>query len=91
MILKALALASILGLTAGLALPGDAEARSGKAKRGHHEAAKRDCKPYNGLGYYGNPWCDGGWKHAEDYAPGTSPYYDVFDLPQVRRVLRDRH
>ena len=48
-----------------------------------------DCRPYNGpSGYEGNPWCDGGWKYAEDYPPGTSPYHDVFDLPQVRRLTR---
>ena len=47
-------------------------------------AVTRDCTPFNGpFGYYGNPWCDGGYKFAEDYPPGTGRYFDVFELPQV--------
>lgn len=92
MILKRLAAATAIGLIAGLAVPHNAEARSSKARRAHDEAALRDCKPYNGpFGYYGNPWCENGWKYADDYAPGTSPYYDLFDLPQLRRLDRRRY
>jgi len=30
-------------------------------------AGRRDCRPFNGpFGYYGNPWCEGGWKYTED-------------------------
>jgi hypothetical protein len=40
---------------------------------------RRDCRPYNGpYGYYGNPWCEGGWKYTEDrfdsYSYGTYSY-----------------
>lgn len=91
MILKAMATAAAIGLTA-LTVSHDAEARSGKSKRVHKEAAVRDCKPFNGPhGYYGNPWCENGWKYADDYAPGTSPYFDLMDLPQIRRLERRRY
>lgn len=91
MILKGTAAAAI-GLLIGLAAPLDAEARSSKSKRALKEPPVRDCTPYNGpFGYYGNPWCDGGWKFAEDYVPGTSPHHDVFDLPQLRRLDRRRY
>lgn len=91
MILKAMVTATTIGLMA-LTVSHDAEARSGKSQRVHKEAAVRDCKPYNGPhGYYGNPWCENGWKYAEDYAPGTSPYFDILDLPQLRRLDRHRY
>ncbi|HRN84553.1 MAG TPA: hypothetical protein PK857_07010 [Hyphomicrobium sp.] len=92
MILKAIATAATIGLMT-LTVSADAEARSGKSKRVHKEAAVRDdCKPYNGpFGYYGNPWCENGWKYADDYAPGTSPYLDLMDLPQLRRLERRRY
>jgi hypothetical protein len=36
----------------------------------------RDCKPYNGpWGYYGNPWCEGGWKYTEDRFDSYSYWY----------------
>ena len=84
-------IAAAVGVNALGAIPVDADA--GSRKQPHRDrnraAIERDCTPYNGpYGYYGNPWCDGGWKMAEDYAPGTSPYFDVFDLPQVRRHTR---
>ena len=46
---------------ATLAVPaGDARVRREK----RHD----DCRPYNGpFGYYGNPWCDGGFKYQEDF------------------------
>lgn len=81
-------IAVALALTAFVAAPGDVFA-GGKSKYNRERQAARDCTPYNGpFGYYGNPWCDGGYKFAEDYAPGTSPHHDVFDLPQVRRLER---
>jgi hypothetical protein len=31
---------------------------------------QRDCRPFNGpIGYYGNPWCEGGWLSSEDRPP----------------------
>lgn len=91
MILKALWTAAAIGLVAGLAAPDDAHARSSKTKRAYKEQPVRDCTPYNGpFGYYGNPWCDGGWKFAEDYAPGTGPDYDLLDLPQLKRLHHRR-
>lgn len=81
-------LAAAVGAMALVAVPLDADAGSRKAKR-YDRAEARDCTPYNGpFGYYGNPWCDGGYKYAEDYPPGTGPYFDVFDLPQVQRLRR---
>jgi hypothetical protein len=66
----------------------DADA-AGKKSKSDRTVAARDCTPYNGPhGYYGNPYCDGGFKYAEDYPPGTSPFFDVFDLPQVQRLRR---
>jgi hypothetical protein len=53
--------------------------------------ARRDCKPYNGpYGYYGNPWCDGGFLRPEDQesARGLDFYWDA--EPRRRRVRR-RH
>jgi hypothetical protein len=89
MIGKALTLAAAVGLAVGLGMSAPAEA-SKKQKRERY--VERDCTPFNGpWGYYGNPWCDGGYKYAEDYAPGTSPHHDVFDLPQVRRLNRGRY
>jgi hypothetical protein len=68
--------------------PFDADAGS-KRPKADRTVVERDCRPFNGpSGYEGNPWCDGGWKYAEDYPPGTSPYFDVFDLPQVQRLRR---
>lgn len=86
MIMKCLAVVAA-GAMALHALPADAQARAKKHQRDHHRVTTRDCTPYNGpYGYYGNPWCDGGYKSAEDYPPGASPYYDLFDLPQIRRL-----
>jgi hypothetical protein len=77
-----------LGFAAVAFAPADALAQD-KRKQLRERQAVEDCKPYNGPhGYYGNPWCDGGFKYAEDYAPGTGPYFDLFDLPQVQRLRR---
>ena len=81
--------AAVVGSAALFSGMGEADANAKKQKRYYDRdrTETRDCTPYNGpYGYYGNPWCDGGWKMAEDYPPGTSPYFDVFDLPQVRRL-----
>ncbi len=89
MMLKTMAIAVIVGAAAGLTIPGDAEARGKKSKREYQEQAARDCTPFNGpSNYYGNPWCDDGWKFAEDYATGTGPYLDLMDLPQIQRLRR---
>ena len=80
-------LAATFGAMALVAGSIDADAAGKRAKE--RTAVERDCRPFNGpSGYEGNPWCDGGWKFAEDYPPGTSPYFDVFDLPQVQRLRR---
>lgn len=80
-------LAATLGTIALVTGPLDADAAGKRAK--DRTTVERDCRPFNGpSGYEGNPWCDGGWKFAEDYPPGTSPYFDVFDLPQVQRLRR---
>lgn len=87
--MKVLAFAAAIGLATSLVAAPAADASSKKVKRDQHRYAERDCTPYNGpFGYYGNPWCDGGYKFAEDYPPGTGPHFDVFDLPQVRRLGR---
>lgn len=92
MMLKPLAITIIVGVTAGFAAPRDAEARDKRAKYADEEYAVRDCTPFNGpSNYYGNPWCDDGWKFSEDYAPGTGPYYDLLDLPQIQRLRRRRY
>ncbi|WP_072395620.1 hypothetical protein [Hyphomicrobium sp. CS1GBMeth3] len=81
-------IAAALALATLAAVPADVFA-GGKHKYARERQATRDCTPYNGpFGYYGNPWCDGGYKFAEDYPPGASPHHDVFDLPQVRRLER---
>ncbi len=81
-------LAAAVGAIALLSVPLDADAGSKKPRRDDRQVA-RDCTPINGpYGYYGNPWCDGGYKFAEDYPPGTGPYFDVMDLPQVQRLRR---
>ena len=86
---KVLLTAAAIGLAAALSAPGDASAAGKKPQRRPPAAEARDCTPFNGpFGYYGNPWCDGGYKFAEDYPPGTGPYFDVFDLPQVKRLSR---
>jgi hypothetical protein len=89
MMTKLLATAAI-GTMALLSAPLDADAGGKRrAQTDHERVVERDCAPINGpYGYYGNPWCDGGYKYAEDYAPGTSPYFDAFDLPQVQRLRR---
>jgi len=82
--------AAAIGTLALVSAPLDADAGGKKPARAYDDrVVERDCAPINGpYGYYGNPWCDGGYKYAEDYAPGTSPYFDVFDLPQVQRLRR---
>lgn len=78
-----------VALAASLITAQGAAAHDKRLKRADAENAHRDCTPYNGpYGYYGNPWCDGGYKLPEDYAPGTGPYLDLLDLPQVRRYRR---
>jgi hypothetical protein len=80
--------AAVFAAVALLAAPVTADAHGKKPKR-DNRAVVEDCKPYDGpLGYHGNPWCENGWKYAEDYPPGAGPYFDVFDLPQVRRLTR---
>lgn len=89
MTMKGMLTAAAIGLIAALSAPSDASAARSKKPLKRAPIETRDCTPYNGpSGYDGNPWCDGGWKYAEDYPPGTSPYFDVFDLPQVRRLYR---
>ncbi len=79
---KVLLTAAAIGLAAALSAPGDASAAGKKPQKRPPAAEARDCTPFNGpFGYYGNPWCDGGYKFAEDYPPGTGRYFDVFDLP----------
>jgi len=89
MTMKTVTAAVAMALTAALAVPA-ADAGAPKAKRGERREAVRDsdyCKPYNGpYGYYGNPWCDGGYKYAEDYPPGTGPYIDLLDIEPLRRL-----
>lgn len=81
--------AAVVGTLALVAAPLDADAGPDKRPVDRDAPAARDCTPFNGpYGYYGNPWCDGGWKYAEDYPPGTGGYIDVFDLPQVQRLRR---
>lgn len=34
---------------------------------GHRRDSRTNCTPYNGpYGYYGNPWCEGGYFWTED-------------------------
>jgi hypothetical protein len=81
--------AAVAAAVALLATPIAADAGGKKPRRDDRIQTYDDCRPYNGPhGYYGNPWCDGGFKSAEDYPPGTSPYFDLLDLPQVRRLTR---
>lgn len=55
------------GIGASQARPAElVEPAGGKHRR---YGRLRDCKPFNGpYGYYGNPWCERGWKYAEDRA-----------------------
>jgi hypothetical protein len=86
---KVLLSAVAIGLAATLSAPGDASANGNKKQYKRAPAVTRDCTPYNGpFGYYGNPWCDGGYKFAEDYPPGSGRYFDVLELPQVKRLGR---
>jgi hypothetical protein len=83
--MKILAAGAIM-IVASLPLAGSASADGKRLKRSGDSHAIRDCTPFNGpFGYYGNPWCDGGYKYAEDYAPGTGPNLDLLQLPQIRR------
>lgn len=68
-------------------LPAASDAMAGKrVKRERDQVVERDCTPYNGpFGYYGNPWCDGGFKYAEDFPPGSGRYFDVLEQPRVQR------
>ncbi len=84
-------IAAAAGAATLFALPLDASAGGKKPRPDDRDnrIVERDCKTFNGPnGYDGNPWCDGGWKYAEDWAPGTGGYLDVFDLPQVQRLRR---
>ncbi|WP_334146209.1 hypothetical protein [Hyphomicrobium sp.] len=81
--------AAAIGTVAFLTVPLTTADAAGRRMKGARPVVERDCRPFNGpSGFQGNPWCDGGWKFAEDYPPGTSPHFDVFDLPQVERLRR---
>jgi hypothetical protein len=81
--------ATAFAAVALVAVPLDADAGRKKPIPRDDRVVERDCTPYNGpVGYNGNPWCDGGFKYAEDWPPGTPGYLDVFDLPQVQRLRR---
>jgi hypothetical protein len=84
------AAAVAIGTLAFVSAPLEADAGGKRrAERADESTAYRDCTPINGPNaYYGNPWCDGGWKYAEDYPPGTGPFLDLLDLPQVQRLRR---
>ncbi len=61
-ILSAAALA-----VASLSFAAGADAGSHKRKAQKRVYVERDCTPINGrYGYYGNPWCDGGWLTLEE-------------------------
>jgi hypothetical protein len=56
----------------------------------------RDCHPYNGpVGYYGNPWCDGGYLYDHPGPLGLKWEYSWNDdvrhgrLKGPRRAHRD--
>lgn len=89
MTIKLLA-AAALGTLALTGMAHDADAGPARKRIFDRETiADPNCRPFNGpSGYNGNPWCDGGYKYAEDYPPGTGGYLDVFDLPQVQRLRR---
>ena len=83
--------ATFLGIAALVPVAHDAMAGRAKVKRQPDGVSVREyCRPYNGpYGYYGNPWCDGGWKYAEDYPPGSGQYFDILELPQIQRWWRE--
>jgi hypothetical protein len=57
-----------------VAQPADLVVKTGGPYRRH--VSRRDCRPYNGpFGYYGNPWCEGGWKYTEDRFDSYSYWY----------------
>lgn len=69
---------AVPALAAGVAKPADLVVDAGGKYRRHY--GRRDCKPFNGpYGYYGNPWCERGWKYTEDrfdsYAYWSGPRY----------------
>jgi hypothetical protein len=82
-------IATAIAAVALVAVPLDADAGRKKVPPRDDRIVERDCTPYNApFGYNGNPWCDGGFKYAEDWPPGTPGYFDVFDMPQVQRLRR---
>lgn len=62
----------------------------------HRRGYARDCTPYAGpFGYYGNPWCEGGF-YRDGKAGGwdfdLTPYVDGrADRDSERRYRRSRH
>lgn len=61
--------------------PGELLVRTGGPYRRYLRG--RDCKPFNGpWGYYGNPWCERGWKYTEDRYYSSSYWYS--DRPRYR-------
>ena len=61
-------------LAPGVAQPSDLVVKAGGAYRRYLK--RRDCRPYNGpFGYYGNPWCEGGFKFTEDRFDSYAYWY----------------
>lgn len=62
------------GLVPGLTQPAGLLVKTGGPYRRHTKW--RDCKPFNGpYGYYGNPWCERGYKWTEDRFDSYAYWY----------------
>lgn len=72
---------------------GGIEALATKAGGGHRRYAGRDCRPYNGpYGYYGNPYCEGGFSRYGDaggWEIDLTPWFD--ERSYYGRDRRYRH
>lgn len=76
---RGLATALAFAGVATLAVPLAAEAKQRRERHFERPPVAVDCRPYNGpYGYYGNPYCDGGFLTLEEqedrYARGIRIY-----------------
>lgn len=80
-----LSLAAVAVASFSLAANVDAGS-SHKRKAQKREYVERDCTPINGrYGYYGNPWCDGGFLTLEEQEMRRA---HRLDIPLERRWNR---
>jgi hypothetical protein len=92
--LAASAAAFAAPLTPAASTPAARETLATKTGGSDRRYAVRDCRPYNGpYGYYGNPYCEGGFSRygkAGGWEIDLTPWFDDRTYYRDRRYRRHR-